>query len=146
MDTPSQGELQLTKLLSTLHVSRKPETFVFLTFPLPSAPPPSLFQQMSFLESEGLTIISTLESTREHGLKGRFPSAMVTCDVHSALEGVGFVATLSHKLSKHHIPCNVVAGYYHDHLFVPEEKAEEAIKVLEELASQSQAGKAIRVT
>ena len=136
--TSSQGELQLTKLLSTLHVSHKPETFVFLTFPPPCAPPPSLFQQMSFLESEGLTVVSTLDSTRAHGLEGRFPSAMITCEVHSALEGVGFMATLSRTLSKYQIPCNVVAGYFRDHLFVPEDRAEEAIKLSEDLASQSQ--------
>ena len=93
---------------------------------------------MRFCEAEGLTVITTLESAHEHGLEGSLPSAMLTCEVHSALEGIGFTATLSHVLSQQEIPCNVIAGYYHDHFFVPKEKAAKAIKVLEELAAQSQ--------
>ena len=137
-NSTSKGERDLTKLLSSLHVTRKPETFVFLTFPPTDSPPSSMAQQMCFLEAEGLTVITSLKSAREHGLEGRLPSAMITCEVHSALEGIGFLAELSNTLSRHEIPCNVVAGYYHDHLFVPEEKAAKAIEVLEELASQSQ--------
>lgn len=54
---------------------------------------------MLFHETEGPTIITTLESARDHGLaEGRLPSAMITCTVHSALEGVGFMAKLSRVL------------------------------------------------
>jgi len=36
---------------------------------------------------------------------------------------------ISRKLTDLNIPCNVVAGYYHDHLFIPEAMLEKAISI-----------------
>ena len=138
LDTCSPGEVSLAKLLSSLRLSIHPETFVFITYPSSSSgPPPTLFQQMSFREKEGLTVITTLHSARRHRQDYTFPSRMITCEIHSSLDAVGFMAVLSRELTKKGIGVNPVSGFYHDHLFVPCGKADEAIQALERLAEQA---------
>lgn len=132
------GELSLYKLLAALRLSLHPDTFVFVTFPPAGPEPPmTLFQQMSFRENEGLTIISTIQSAQEHSLAYTFPSRMITCEVHSSLEAVGFVAALTKRLTERGVGTNPVSGFHHDHLFVPAEKVDEAVKALEELAYEA---------
>jgi uncharacterized protein len=63
-------------------------------------------------------------------------AAWITLTVHSALEAVGLTAAFSKALADVNISCNVVAGYYHDHIFVPQQDAEKAMAVLESLAHQ----------
>jgi hypothetical protein len=60
--------------------------------------------------------------------------ARITLMVHSALEGVGLTAAVSGALAGAGIACNVVAGYHHDHLFVPWERRDEALAILQRLA------------
>lgn len=60
--------------------------------------------------------------------------ARITLQVHSALEGVGLTAAVSGVLAEAGIACNVVAGFHHDHLFVPWERGEEALELLQRLA------------
>ena len=63
--------------------------------------------------------------------------AHITLMVHSALEGVGLTAAVASALTASHVPCNVVAGLRHDHLFVPAEAAETALAALEELSANA---------
>jgi len=131
------GEKDLARLLATLKVTTNPETFVFLTFPSSEAPPPTLFQQMSFREKEGLAVITTLASALEHGIKDiTFPCRMITCEVHSSLETVGFMAKTTDCLTNRGIGANCVAGYFHDHLFV-EGRVEDAVAALEEMVKET---------
>jgi hypothetical protein len=53
--------------------------------------------------------------------------------VHSSLETVGLTAAFSTKLGEHGISANVIAGYYHDHIFVQSDLAKSAIDALHEL-------------
>ena len=62
---------------------------------------------------------------------------MITLNVHSSLEAVGFMAAISAKLAEKGIGCNPISGYFHDHCFVPAGKEDEAMKVLGELAAQA---------
>jgi hypothetical protein len=62
--------------------------------------------------------------------------ARITLMVHSALEGVGLTAAVSGALAGAGIACNVVAGFHHDHLFVPWARREEALAVLRDLAAR----------
>jgi hypothetical protein len=55
--------------------------------------------------------------------------------VHSSLEAVGLTAAVSKALTEANISCNVVAAYYHDHIFVPVKDAKQAMRVLEKLPS-----------
>ncbi|KAG4419083.1 hypothetical protein IFR04_007775 [Cadophora malorum] len=105
------GETSLSALLSTLKTALSPETFVFLTVPNGQSPPPSLFIQMLFRETEGLTIITTKESAEAHKLEYIFPSKMITLDIHSSLEAVGFMAAVSAKLTESGIGVNPVSGF-----------------------------------
>jgi hypothetical protein len=66
--------------------------------------------------------------------------ARITLMVHSALEGVGLTAAVASALAARGIACNVVAGYHHDHLFVPRERAEEAVRALAALGAGAAAG------
>ena len=139
MDTsPSApGETSLPRLLSTLQLSVHPSTFVFLNFPPSIGPPPRLVQHMIFHEVEGLTVITTLASALEHGLDYTFPSRMITCNVHSSLQAVGFIAKISQVLTEKDIAMNPVSGFYHDHLFVPAGREQDAIAALGSLITQA---------
>jgi hypothetical protein len=47
--------------------------------------------------------------------------------VHSSLEAVGFLAAITARLAETGISVNVVSAFYHDHLFVPHDRADEAL-------------------
>lgn len=83
-----------------------------------------------FKEKEGYTLILPKETADNLGLEYTFIMAWITLTVHSALEAVGLTAAFSAALAKENISCNVVAGYYHDHIFVGKNDAERAMKVL----------------
>ena len=60
--------------------------------------------------------------------------ARITLRVHSDLEAVGLTAAVSRVLADNNMPCNVVAGLHHDHIFVPWDKRSEAFALLEKLS------------
>jgi hypothetical protein len=81
---------------------------------------------LMFREPEGVTIISPA-STTDVGL----PTwAMVTLSIHSGLEAVGFLAAITTSLAAMGIPVNAVSAYYHDHIFVPYERRDDALECL----------------
>ena len=63
-------------------------------------------------------------------LSYQFIASWITLKIHSSLEAVGLTAAFSNELAKYNISCNVVAGYYHDHIFVDHKEGEETIKIL----------------
>ena len=81
-------------------------------------------------EDEGLAAILPVDD-------GDF--ARITLMVYSALDGVGLTAAVATALAEAGIACNVVAGLHHDHLFVPRERAEEALEALRDIAQRSAA-------
>ena len=89
-----------------------------------------------FHETEGTTVVIERHLAEALGLSYSFVSRRITLRVHSDLEAVGFIAVLSTTLAKHMIPTNVVSAFYHDHLFVPIERAEEALHILETLSAE----------
>ena len=54
-------------------------------------------------------------------------------DLIGALELVGFTAVLAKKLAENQISANVVAGYFHDHIFVQYSLRQKAIYSLNNL-------------
>lgn len=90
-----------------------------------------------FKEEEGYTLILQKETADRLNLSYGYVAAWITLTIHSSLEAVGLTAAFSAALAKHLISCNVVAGFYHDHLFVALNDAQKAIDALNELANNS---------
>ncbi len=84
-------------------------------------------------EAEGLTLVVAQDDADAHGLAYDFVAAWITLRVHSALQAVGLTAVVSGALADAGISCNVVAAFFHDHLFVPHDRADEAMRVLRSL-------------
>lgn len=97
MSTPAPGEKSLATLLSTLTTTLHAPTYVFTTLlpssSLPSIPPHDI--QLLFREAEGITIVTPRETAETYGLEYAFPCRMITLDVQSSLEAVGFMAVVT---------------------------------------------------
>ncbi len=91
-------------------------------------------------EREGLTVIVTEAQALQLGLTVLFRCAWITLNVHSDLNAVGLTAAFAAALGDAGISCNVVAGAYHDHLFVPVESAAQALNALTNLQNQGAIG------
>jgi len=85
-------------------------------------------------EKEGTTLILPKLVAEEYHLPFTFIAARITLEVFSELTDVGLTAEVSRVLAEAGISCNVVAGYFHDHLFVPYDQREQAIACLHDLS------------
>lgn len=124
------GETDLYTLLRSMNPVLQPDDYAILTTSLSLADAVALDPIGLFQEKEGLTVILPfpLPVNLAEGDPPRF--RMITLSVHSSLDAVGFLAAITDRLAKHAISTNAVAGYYHDHLFVPAEQAAEAVELL----------------
>ena len=130
------GEMDLSELLRTLSAKLHPETYVFATV---SEVPETISPRMVFVEDEGITLICTRDQAAAAGIAYDFPCRMITCNVHSALEAVGFIAHIASRLAEAGMGVNPVAGYFHDHLFIPDGRERDALAVIEAIAQKAQA-------
>jgi len=127
------GETDLERMLATLDVERRPGTFAFVTGDHPAFAASAV---ASVRETEAMTWVVPTEIAMEVGLDVDFEAAWLTLTVHSALEAVGLTAAFSAVLADAGIPCNVLAGYHHDHLLVPVDRADDATRLLRSLADR----------
>lgn len=86
-----------------------------------------------FKEEEGYTLVLSKSIADNLNFDYSYIASWITLTVHSSLEAVGLTAVFSNALAKHKISCNVIAGFYHDHIFVDKEKGEMAMIILSEL-------------
>lgn len=114
--------------------SLMPGVFVFATLPPGGKSPPEPL--MSFREAEGLTLIFSAEEAEAAGLRSVFRCRMITLEIHSSLKAVGFLAAITTELAAAGIGVNPVSAFYHDHLFVAEDRAAEVMDLLRGLSAR----------
>ncbi|MFF2959940.1 ACT domain-containing protein [Streptomyces sp. NPDC057963] len=130
------GERDLRTLLSGMRPELNPGRYVFTTTPRGAAPE-GVDPVVTVAEPEGLTLVLPEAQAVSVGLRYDYVAGWITLRVHSALDAVGLTAAVSLALTDAGLSCNVVAGFHHDHLFVPYDRAAEAVGVLETLAAES---------
>jgi hypothetical protein len=128
------GETDLQALLRGLDVMREPGVFVVATLP-PGAGPPSTARAL-VREQEGLTAVLPRDDAAAAGLAFAFEAAWLTLTVHSSLEAVGLTAAVAARLADAGIPANVLAGFHHDHVLVPVDRADDAIAAVRSLRAR----------
>src|SRR5258708_7294514 len=109
--------------------------FVFCTIAEGEEIPAALTPLLTFREREGITLVIRREQAESAGLSCQFASRLITLTVHSSLDAVGFLAAITARLAKAGIGVNAVSAFYHDHLFVPEHRAEEALGLLQGMSA-----------
>jgi uncharacterized protein len=130
-----RGETDLKKLLSSMKPRLNDGEFVYCTVDA-SERAIALNPLCMFQEDEAVTIIVPKQQADEASLPYSVACAWITLTVHSSLESVGLTAAVSKALTEANISCNVVAAYYHDHIFVSLKDAKRAMNVLEKLTKQ----------
>ncbi|MFH6961909.1 ACT domain-containing protein [Flavobacterium plurextorum] len=86
--------------------------------------------EMLFKEKEAFTLILKKENAEKLNLEYSVVMSWITLSVHSSLEAIGLTAAFSNALSEHEISCNVVAAYYHDHIFIDKKDTARAMEIL----------------
>ena len=119
------GETDLARLLATMAPRRDPVPYAFRTLAAGETVPADAIG--TFREDEGLSIVAPAKA-------GETAFARLTLTVHSSLEAVGLTAAVSTALTGHGISANVVAAAFHDHVFVPWGRADDAMAALAALA------------
>ena len=127
------SELDLQALLSGMKPEMQPGIFVFCTISEETEIPAVTKPLFTFRESEGMTLVVRREEAESRGLAYQFVSRLITLTVHSSLEAAGFLAAITARLSEAGISVNAVSAFYHDHLFVPHDRADEALALLQEM-------------
>jgi len=128
------------KELETLLQSMSPELqageFVFCTVKNSLSEVVPLQPIATFMEQEGLTVIVEKRLAEQANLEFDGVFKLLTLTVHSSLDAVGLTAAVATKLAEYGISANVVAAFFHDHIFVQTDKAEQAMAALKEFANE----------
>ena len=128
------GERDIKKLLVSMSPILMDGEYIFCSFPNAQyGDRPKLEPFASCIEPEGLTLIVPRPRADANGLNYESVFRGITLRIHSSLEAVGLTAAFSAKLTKCGISANVIAGYFHDHIFVQSEHADKAMAALGEL-------------
>ncbi|UFR06617.1 ACT domain-containing protein [Streptomyces sp. Go40/10] len=126
------GETDLRTLLRGLRPELNPGRYVFTM--AEGGVPSGVSPVVTVAEQEGLTLVVPQADADAAGMAYDYVAAWITLSVHSALDAVGLTAAVARALAAEGLSCNVVAGFHHDHLFVPHDEAERAVRTLRRLA------------
>ena len=140
------GETDLDLLLLSLRPVIVPGRFVYVNSPVRGeAASPGVEVEADVYaavrEAEGTSLVVTKDHADAAGLAydAAFVACWITLEVHSSLAAVGLTAAVSQALTREGISCNVIAGRFHDHLLVPEDRAGDAMRALERLSQEHRA-------
>ncbi|THK37707.1 ACT domain-containing protein [Ensifer sp. MPMI2T] len=128
------GQTDLARLLAEMNPILREGEYVYCPVQGDTASCLALEPIGTFREAEGLTLILERSRADAAGLSYDPVLRLITLSVHSALEAVGLTAAVSAALTREGISANVVAAYYHDHVFVPAADAERAVEALRGLS------------
>lgn len=135
------GEIDLGRILGSLAVRQREGVFVFATIP-PGDPLPDVAIAAMVSESEGTSLVIARDIAEEAGLAFEFEAAWLTLVTHTSLEAIGVTASLTTALAVHGIPCNVIAGFHHDHVLIPIDRVDDAIRAIDMVRVQREAAEA----
>ncbi len=131
------GEKNLQALIANLSPHLDSTDYVFCSIPQAGYGDCAWLEPLATMqEAEGLTLVVPRSRADSHGVEYEGVYRRITLQVHSALDAVGLTALFSGLLGERGISANVVAGYYHDHIFVPAGRAEEAYNALVRLSQR----------
>ena len=128
------GERDLRTLLQQMKPEMLDGVFVFCTVPEGQEIPPTLRPVLIFREREGTAFVVRRDEAERVGMPYQFASRLITLEVHSSLDAAGFLAAVTTRLAEAGISVNAVSAFYHDHLFVPEHRAAEALHHLQTMS------------
>jgi hypothetical protein len=131
------AERNLDALLKHMKPELRPGIFVFCTIPTSDSLPVLINPLLTFREQEGTTLVISREEAEAAGLRYAFASRLITLTINSALDAVGFLAVIMARLAEAGISVNAVSAFHHDHLFVPVDRADEAMIVLREISKNA---------
>ena len=126
---------ELHRLLRGLRPELHTEPWVYAPGPAPAGA--LVFATVA--EDEGTTLVLRRDEAEAAALRPEWFCARITLRVDSQLVDVGLTAAVSSRLASHGISCNVIAGLAHDHLFVPEDRGDEALALLQQLVREASA-------
>lgn len=127
------GILAINELLKSMQPVLKQDEYIFCCLAGSLADYVHLNPLATYVEEEGLTLILKAETADKAGITYEEKYSLITLNVHSSLEAVGLTAAVSAKLTEYGISANVVAAFYHDHIFVQADKAHTALNALKEI-------------
>jgi hypothetical protein len=120
--SPSAGETDLKRLLAGLAPAVDARRFSFV------------LATGVTLDSNAFALIREEEATTLVRVDPEGEWARITLTVHSSLSSVGLTAAVAAALAERRIPSNVIAATFHDHLFVPWNRRDEALGALHALS------------
>lgn len=130
------GETNLDQLLSNMSPELRQGDYVFCVSNATNYDAINKIRPFACIyESEGMTLVVLKETAHRFGLDYEQTFGCITLNVHSSLEAVGLTAAVSTALTDHQISANIIAGFYHDHIFVPTEFAARALDILSRLSN-----------
>jgi hypothetical protein len=130
----TQGETDLKILLATMQPSLHETAYVFCSLDQAAFDALACEPRGVFREQEGISVILTQPEAEAQGLAFEALWACITLMAHSSLSAVGFLAAITTRLAQAGISANPVSAFYHDHLFVPWESRQRALRELVELS------------
>ena len=126
------GERNLEVLLGAMAPALDDEEYVFCAADRIAGDPICAFR-----EDEGWTLVLRRAEAERLRIPHTFPCRRITLTIHSSLDAVGLLAAVAADLAAAGIGVNVVSGYYHDHLFVPANRAGDALDTLLKIAHRN---------